>query len=225
MDLININQVEENSQNFLNDIIESIKLDESEKINIPLQNINEDKEPINYKEEINLFSNNIDRKIGNYLFNEIENKSSYIQELEEIIKFQEKEISELKTKLDSINKLELLSKLKSTITSKVESNNDENIVINNNENEKHIKKIQVVQVNKAHDNETNDFNNINQDLVLSCNLKPKPKFSDINEPSRYNGISILEKPPQQEKKIIIEKSDDTDNLSDILKLRRRGRKL
>jgi len=234
MDLTNTNIVEENCQNLLNDIIESIKLDEPEKNNINITNniinneeshnnleVDDEEKEVSYNKNVNLFSNDIDRKIGNYLFNEIEKKSLYIQELEDIIKFQEKEISELKSKLDSINKLELLGKLKSNITSKVESYINEN----NLEDVKPIKKVQVVQVKKIDNDQSNEYNTINQDLVFTSNTKPKPKFSDIDEPPRYTGISILEKPSQVERKIIIEKSDDAENSTEILKVRRRARKL
>ena len=55
--------------------------------------------------QIQLFSHDIDRKIGSYLLNELESKKSYIDELENVIKFQQEEISELKSKLESINNL------------------------------------------------------------------------------------------------------------------------
>jgi hypothetical protein len=75
--------------------------------------------------QVQLLSNDVDRRIGNYLLNELEKKQQYIDELEEAVKFQEKEIFELKQKLEAISKLELIAKIKSNMDTKlldIESN-------------------------------------------------------------------------------------------------------
>ena len=87
--------------------------DETNNININLQELP------NLSTQVQLLTDTIDRRIGNYLLNELEKKQAYIDELEEAVKFQEKEISELKSKLESMNKLELLSKIKSNMETKL----------------------------------------------------------------------------------------------------------
>jgi hypothetical protein len=123
------------------------------------------------KNNIQLFSHNVDRRIGVYLLDELEKKQSYIEELEEVIKFQQKELGELKSKLDSINKLELVAKLKSNIEEKrilsisllnqktkneqyVDDEQDEQDVEDEPKPEPEPKVVQVVRVKKTQNNQT-----------------------------------------------------------------------
>ena len=171
---------------------------------------------------IELFSDNTDRRIGNYLLDQIEKKQIYIDELEEVIKFQQKEISDLKSKLDSINKLELVARLKSSIEEKRNLSN--NIEISYNEqndidesdqktqqtqqtqqinfnkeqknehkNEPEPKVVQVVKVKKIQTEQT--FVPSNPDLVLNTGSKNKVKsIPKAEEEKRYNGITLVEIP-------------------------------
>lgn len=117
------------------------------------------------KTNINLFTHDIDRRIGKYLLNELEKKQSYIDELEDVIKYQEKEIGELKLKLDSINKLELIAKLKTNIEQK--------------------KLLDFENLNDSPDDDfTNNYSNSNSNNIINsnsnsnditnANAKPKP---------------------------------------------------
>lgn len=126
-----------------------------------------------------LFSNDIDRRIGKYLMDELDNKNSYINELEEIVKYQENEISELKLKLDSINKLELVAKLKSNLDT------------------------QTTNLNKI----INETSNINANTNIGINID-----SNINTYTNKN-IEIYSECEESEKSV------------NILKTRRRGRRL
>jgi hypothetical protein len=238
----------------LNEIINSIKLADSENSvqnNIKELELNDDSNlneinnlsnyTINNPEQtIRLLSNDIDRKIGDYLLNEITKKNSYIEELEEIIKYQESEISQLKSKLESINKIELISKLKSNMETKSEIinnsidklNSEQSISENLNQDEKNSsnKQVQVIKIKKISDTNIPDVNSYqpqNQDLNLNANSRLKTKsLSKEEEPLTYNGIVILEK---IKKEIVIEKSSEIENddceKSDILKQRRRARRL
>ena len=223
------------SVNSLDEILNSINLtenknNENDKNKENKENIeNEENEKVqrNIKKDIELFSDDIDRKIGKYLIDELEKKQSYIDELEEVIKFQEKEISDLKNKLDTLNKLELLAKLKININDKLDQTN---ILINEKELEKSPKSQNInLTRNKEifeHNSEISYPSN-NPDLVLNSSSKLKVKsIKKEDEEIRYNGITILEK-PSNESKIRIEMDYETENgdKSDILKQRRRARKI
>jgi hypothetical protein len=199
------------------------------------------------KENIELFVDSVDRRIGKYLLDELEKKQLYIEELEELIKFQEKEIGELKSKLDTVGKLGLLAKLKSNMEGKLnqleqeESNGSEQELHKSEQleqTERKPKVVQVIQVKKQNQIEIENppeqpiYPSVNPDLVLnssSLRQKAKPIKKEEEEP-RYNGIVILEKPKREpEIKIVMdyetETSENTDRNSEILKQRRRARKL
>lgn len=187
-------------------------------------------------QEVQLLSNDIDRRIGNYLLNELEKKQSYIEELEEAVKFQEKEIGELKQKLDTLSKLDLLSKIKSNMETKlseVETNMSEEFSSKESENMTQMSKPnKVVQVKKSVQSTQNTQNNIlkeesqyprnNPDLVFRSDPGPKVKsIPKEEEEPRYNGIMMLDKPKQEEKiKIVLDYETET-NPEDIIKQRRR----
>lgn len=229
----NIDQL--NSNNSQNNIECEVKNNLNEYINYSNSNTN------NPEKTVKLLSNDIDRRIGDYLLNEITKKNSYIEELEEIIKFQESEISQLKSKLESIKGLELVCKLKSNIETKSESLNNTITELSNKDNldnsnkisvlsqpEKN-KQIQVVHVKKI-DTDTDSSSNYysqNQDLVLNANSRQKNKsISKEEEPLKYNGIMLLEKPQKQ---IVLEqytdREEDNDKSTEIIKQRRRGARL
>jgi hypothetical protein len=107
-----------NTEVSINDVnlVNYVEEEKTNNININLQ---ETQEMLNLSTQVQLLTDTIDRRIGNYLLNELEKKQAYIDELEEAVKFQEKEISELKSKLEGINKLELLSKIKSNMETKL----------------------------------------------------------------------------------------------------------
>jgi len=107
-------KINTNNVNVVN-YVEEEKTNEDETNNI---NINSLEIP-NFSTQVQLFADTIDRRIGNYLLNELEKKQAYIDELEEAVKFQEKEISDLKSKLEGMNKLELLSRIKSNMETKL----------------------------------------------------------------------------------------------------------
>ena len=239
--------------NSLNDILNSISQDSQIKnkelsntsINITKTNeyLNEYLESYlnkHIKKEIGLFTNEIDRKIGNYLLTEVDNKQSYINELEEVIKFQEKEICELKLKLDKLSKLELLTKLKSNMEEKL---NDVEIqkkdLIEKEKTITHSTKQQVIQVKKSTQNQQlNQTDNTQQyppihnpDLVLNYGSKLKVKqIAKEEEEQRYNGVVILDKPKrEQDIKIIMDYDTDNNDSSDVptelIKQRRRALRL
>jgi len=210
----------------------------------------------NLSDSVKLLSNDIDRRIGNYLLNDIEKKNIYISELEELIKFQESEISQLKSKLESINKLDLITKLKSNMESKTELINNtitklskqDNLEQGNSEqynfesvaslknltNKSQLEKnkqIQVVQIKTNNESTSkldsdSSYYTQNQDLVLNANSRNKTKsISKEEEPPRYNGIIVIEKPQKQ---IVVEQYtdiEDTDKSIEIIKQRRRGARL
>jgi hypothetical protein len=213
------------------------------------------------REQIQLFSHPIDRKIGNYLMNELEKKQSYIEELEEVVKFQEKEIGELKSKIDTIGKLEILAKLKSGLEENHKNNfEDKKLNVGDDDTTYNQNKPKVVQVKKQsvsviESNKPNQINqmiqeaqsknndnqslsssssypSVNPDLVLgSSSFKTKTKsIPKEEEEPRYNGVVILDKPKREpEIKIVMDYETDTiessEKSSDLLKQRRRARKL
>ena len=196
-------------------------------------------------QQVQLLSNDIDRRIGNYLLNELEKKQTYIEELEEAVKFQEKEIGELKQKLDTLSKLDLLSKIKSNMDSKlseVETNMSEELYSSTSDNTHISKSNKVVQViktpqqtqqtqqtqqnnqvkNKIIKEEDTQYPRTNPDLVFRSDPGTKVKsIPKEEEEPRYNGIMMLER-PKIEEKIKIELDYETEkNPEDIIKQRRR----
>ena len=189
-------------------------------------------------QQVQLLSNDIDRRIGNYLLNELEKKQSYIEELEEAVKFQEKEIGELRQKLDTLSKLDLLSKIKSNMDSKlseVETNINQELSYSKEDNTQMSKPNKVVQVIKSQQTqetqqvkskiikeEDSEYPKNNPDLVFRSDpgIKVKSIPKEEEEP-RYNGIMMLERPKQEEKiKIVLDYETDK-NSEDIIKQRRR----
>jgi len=186
-------------------------------------------------QQIQLLSNNIDRRIGNYLLNELEKKKTYIEELEEAVKFQEKEIGELKLKLDTLSKLDLLSKIRSNMDSKLsefEINMSEEFNSSKEDNIQMSKPNKVVQVikpqqpnqikSKITKEEDTQYPRNNPDLVFSSDPGTKVKsIPKEEEEPRYNGIMMLERPKQEEKiKIVLDYETDK-NPEEIIKQRRR----
>lgn len=247
------NNFEESSEHVssLNDILNTINLSNSESLNnvndselinkkneknqnlnIENQISNNDLNEINQvKNNIELFTHDIDRKIGKYLLDRLEKNQNYIDELEEVVKFQENEIKELKLKLESINKLELVAKLKTSIEEKNNLSNKDN-KINNSE-------ILVIKKpnNKSNLNEdnSNTYYSTNPDLVLTTGSRNKVKsISKEEEEPRYSGITIIEKPQNQQlPKIALdyennensENSEKSEKSSEIIKQRRRGNRI
>lgn len=266
MDLLNQNQNQEQNQgettNTLAEILGSINTevstnddnlvnytekaktneDEINKININLQ---ETEKIPSMETQVQLFTDIIDRRIGNYLLNELEKKQAYIDELEEAVKFQEKEISDLKSKLEGINKLELLSKIKSNMETKlveVETNLHQ---VETEEKELSFKP-KVVNVKKSNqqsqpvqtqskivrDEEQSQYPRSNPDLVFRSDPGTKVKsIPKEEEEPRYNGVIMLEK-PKNEPVIQIQLDyetetggDNSSTMTDIAKQRRRARRL
>ena len=189
-------------------------------------------------QQVQLLSNEIDRKIGNYLLDELEKKKQYIDELEEAIKFQEKEIAELKQKLEVHNKLELLGKIKSNMDTKLlhtYTNNDieseiseyEREIETETEIETNSKLNKVVQVKKStqptqiqkvsivNDDEQTQYPRNYPDLVLRKDTVQKVKsVSKEEEEPRYNGIMMLDRPKKKEEntiKITLDYETETSN--------------
>lgn len=188
------------------------------------------------KKELGLFTNEVDRKLGNYLLTEVDNKQLYISELEEVIKFQEKEISELKLKLDKLSKLELLTKIKSNMDEKLnEVETQKNDLMEKEKTTPQSTKQQVIQVKKSTQNQhenTSQYPPIhNPDLVLSYGSKPKVKqITKEEEEPRYNGVVIIDKPKkEQDVKIIMDYETDNNDSSELptelIKQRRRALRL
>lgn len=199
---------------------------ETNNININLQETQETQETQeipNLSTQVQLLTDTIDRRIGNYLLNELEKKQAYIDELEDAVKFQEKEISELKSKLEGINKLELLSKIKSNMETKlveVETNLHQieeaeelpgNYEVNSGAPEKNFKP-KVVSVKKSNqqtqqvqaqpkvisDEEQTQYPRSNPDLVFRSDPGTKVKsIPKEEEEPRYNGVIMLEKPKNE----------------------------
>jgi hypothetical protein len=231
IELINKEKKINNESQILNNKTQSSN-NESQSSNNDLNEINQ------VKNNIELFTHEIDRKIGKYLFDRLEKNQNYIDELEEVVKFQENEIKELKLKLESINKLELVAKLKTSIEEKNNSSNKD----------EKIKNSEILVINKPNnknnlnEDNSNTYYSTNPDLVLSTGSRNKVKsISKEEEELRYSGITILEKPQtQQLPKIVLdyekntlyndniensEYSEKSEKSSEIIKQRRRGNRI
>lgn len=230
-------EVSTNDDNLVN-YTEKAKTNEDEinKININLQ---ETEKIPSMETQVQLFTDTIDRRIGNYLLNELEKKQAYIDELEDAVKFQEKEISDLKSKLEGINKLELLSKIKSNMETKlldVETNlqqveTDEKVVkskvVNVKKSNQQTQPVQA-QPKVVRDEEQNQYPRSNPDLVFRSDPGTKVKsIPKEEEEPRYNGVIMLEK-PKNEPVIQIQLDyetetggDNSSTMTDIAKQRRR----
>ena len=190
--------------------------------------------------QVQLLTDTIDRRIGNYLLNELEKKQVYIDELEEAVKFQEKEISDLKLKLECLNKLELLSKIKSNMETKLIESETNLHQEETNEQEINFKP-KVVSVKKNNlqtqskiikDEEQMQYPKNNPDLVFRSDPGTKVKsIPKEEEEPRYNGVIMLDK-PKNETKIKIQLDYDTETcgdnsstITDVHKQRRRARRL
>lgn len=172
--------------------------------------------------QVQLLTDAIDRRIGNYLLNELEKKQTYIDELEEAVKFQEKEISDLKSKLDGLNKLELLSKIKSNMETKlveVETNLHLAEAEVEAEAEEREIKPKVLSVRKSNNpsgqNGQNGQNGQTKSKIVKSEEQtqypksipdlvfrsdPGTKVKSIpkeQEEPRYNGIMMLDKPKNE----------------------------
>lgn len=267
MDLLNQNQNQEQkaeSTNTLAEILGSINTevntnnvlnntesekektneDETNNININLQE--SEKNPSMEAAQVQLLTDIIDRRIGNYLLNELEKKQAYIDELEEAVKFQEKEISDLKYKLEGVNKLELLSKIKSNMETKLVQV-ETNLHQVDTEKQETTFKPKVVNVKKSNqqvqqtqqthqhtqpkivgDEEQLQYPKSNPDLVFRSDPDTKVKsIPKEEEEPRYNGVTILEK-PKNEPVIKIQLDyetetggDNSSTMSDVVKQRRK----
>lgn len=238
-----------NVVNYTNEEISANEI-ETNNININLQEIQENEQIPNLITQVQLLTDTIDRRIGNYLLNELEKKQAYIDELEEAVKFQEKEISDLKSKLEGINKLELLSKIKSNMETKlvnvetnlrqVEEQDQEQeqsfkpkvlSVKKSNQQSQQIQQIQPIQQIQSKaikDEEQTQYSRTNQDLVFRSDPGTKVKsIPKEQEEPRYNGVIMLEKPKNEPViKIQLDYETDTgcDNsstMTDVVKQRRR----
>lgn len=222
-------EVSTNNVNVVNYVEEEkTNEDETNNINVNLQETQKIQETLETQEipnlstQVQLLTDTIDRRIGNYLLNELEKKQAYIDELEEAVKFQEKEISELKSKLEGMNKLELLSKIKSNMETKlveVETNLHqveaeklpENYEVNSGAPEKNFKP-KVVSVKKSNlpvqqvqaqpkivrDEEQIQYPRSNPDLVFRTDSGTKVKsIPKEEEEPRYNGVMMLDKPKNE----------------------------
>ena len=155
-------------------------------------------------EEIRLQTSNIidntDKRVTTYLINELEKKIQYINELEDILKFQEQEILSLKNKLESANKMQLLIKLKNNIDTKSEELSNKIILEESKKDENSSQ-------------ESNDFISLNKKPETT--LETKNKLEVIKSVGTNIDIISNVKTPQ----IIIEKTNNIDTI----KLRRRAR--
>lgn len=206
----------------LNDILNSINLKESDN-QIIKNTIIEDNTQESINKNVQLFTHEIDRRIGNYLLNELEKKQLYVNELEEVIKFQEKEIFDLKEKIKTNEELYLIEKNKSNLNSK-SSEMDTKL---NKESDKQ----KVINVIKSIQNNNEQSYSMNKDLVMNTNslLKVKSISKEDEEPI-YNGITILDKSNKNNTSNIIldyqtETDDSNDTVTTITKQRRRCRNL
>ena len=163
-----------------------------------------------------IFSDEFDKRIGKYLLDELEKKQTYINELEDVIKFQEKEIGELKLKLDTFNKIDLLGKIKSSVDTKLlkiselseqteQTEQTEQIEQTEQTNKLDIKtKNNIVQIKKPLQNISNNIVSVvvqpeqsytsNPDLVLHKPIQKNKPITKEEEEPKYNGIMLLEKP-------------------------------
>ena len=108
-----------NKMNILNNTNSEENLDQK-----PNQSIEEIKSVYCVEDNINIINeikDDTDKKIALYLINELEKKNIYITELEETVKNQEDAINQLNNKMNSINQVDLLLKLKSNMDNKVNS--------------------------------------------------------------------------------------------------------
>lgn len=227
-------------------VVNYVKEEKTNNININSQETQETQETQeipNLSTQVQLLTDTIDRRIGNYLLNELEKKQAYIDELEDAVKFQEKEISDLKSKLEGINKLELLSKIKSNMETKlldVETNlqqveTDEKVVkskvVNVKKSNQQTQPVQA-QPKVVRDEEQNQYPRSNPDLVFRSDPGTKVKsIPKEEEEPRYNGVIMLEK-PKNEPVIQIQLDyetetgcDNSSTMTDIAKQRRRARRL
>lgn len=228
VNVVNYDEEEKNNENQTNNI------------NVNLQEL---QEMPNLNTQVQLLSDAIDRRIGNYLLNELEKKQAYIDELEEAVKFQEKEISELKSKLEGINKLELLSKIKSNMETKLVEV-ETNLHQAEDDRQETSFKPKVVNVKKSNQiihqtqqqvvktEEQTQYPKSNPDLVFRSDHGTKVKsIPKEQEEPRYNGVMMLDK-PKNEPVIKIQLDyetetggDNSSTMSDVVKQRRRARRL
>ena len=149
------------------------------------------------KEHIQLFSHQIDKRLGNYLMDELEKKQSYIEELEEVIKFQEKEIGELKLKLDTLGKLDILAKLKSSVEGNLKSDTedktphhqqDNHLAEDNKQNQLKPKVVQVkkqsTNIAETESNQLYKSNQINQ-MIKNAQTKNDDSRSALSDSLSY----------------------------------------
>ena len=146
----------------------------------------------------------------------------YIKKLEDIIKFQEEEINNLKNEIinlkSSQSNIDYLVKIKQKLEKKEEILNDDIITLQNND--------------KTYSEPTFiEFKLPNQDI----NLSSIAQISRINKKNiivseeesqlKYSGITILEKPKDDEliKKIQIDYSNTDEHTENIIKQRRRAK--
>ena len=205
-DTINDNNNDNNQVECLNDnsYVNNI---ENEISNLDNYIINNQESNINEQEELN---NN-------------EQQINYIKKLEDIIKFQEEEINNLKNEIinlkSSQSNIDYLVKIKQNLEKKEE-------ILNND-------------INNLHNNDKTytepsftEFKLPNQDINLSSNAqisritKKNIIVSEEESQSKYNGITILEKPKDDEQiqKIQIDYSNTDEHTENIIKQRRRRAK-
>lgn len=241
MNLSNQKIKQNETTNTLSEILDSINLETCSNTNdtndtnniIELESIQNQEliKSTNVSQQVQLLTNDIDRNIGNYLLNELEKKQAYIDKLEEAITFQEKEIDKLKIKLEAFNKLELISKIKSNMDTKLEEvkTNLSNTKEQEYEYEQEPKTVQIkkFQNQTQSKNEEQQYPKHNKDLVLRVDSGTKVKLiSKEEEEPRYNGIMMLDK-PKNEPVIKIQLDYDTETLdnssttNNIVKQRRR----
>jgi hypothetical protein len=101
------------------------------------------------KKQTTFITDDINKRVSCFLINELEKKIQYISELEDILKFQEQEILTLKNKLESVNKMELLFKIKNSINTKSEELSNK-ITLEENELEKETSE-DVISINSKID--------------------------------------------------------------------------
>jgi hypothetical protein len=186
----------------------------------------------NVEKQVQLLSNDIDRRIGNYLLNELQKKQSYIDELEEALKFQEKEIVELRQKLETLNELELLTKIKSNMDTKLSDIETKKVVqVSKKTNSNSQLKQNKLSTTISENSDQNQYPKHNPDLVFRSDPGTKVKsIPKEEEEPRYNGVIMLDKPKNEpEIKIQLdyetETGDNSSTMSDVVKQRRRARRL
>jgi hypothetical protein len=242
VDFNNVNNVDEQKQSEnIDDTNDLVNITQDENTEITREFSQKIYQNNDISQQVQLLSNEIDRRIGNYLLDELEKKKQYIDELEEAIKFQEKEITELKQKLEVVNKLELLGKIKSNMDTKLlntYTNNDiqseiseyEREIETETETETNSKLNKVVQVKKStqstqlpkvsivKDEEQTQYPRNYPDLVLRRDTVQKVKsVSKEEEEPRYNGIIMLDRPKKKEEntiKITLDYDTETSNSTD-----------